>query len=196
MGEANVAMARTRPPGPLGGPAGPRSSAPAAGNWRWSPAFEPGPATLCALALGPQSRWRLIASRMEIEDFGPLRGPAGSTQQGGEPCGDVRDWLTAYAQAGGPHHHAICFGDARPRLKLAAALLDADYLRGVMPCISGFDLGTTNVKAVVIDGDGRVVGRGFGAGRTILHARRRHRAGYRANLGRRVHGDRPGPQRH
>ena len=40
---------------------------------------------------------------------------------------DVRDWLTAYARAGGPHHHAICFGDARPRLKLVAALLDADY---------------------------------------------------------------------
>jgi hypothetical protein len=39
----------------------------------------------------------------------------------------VRQWLTAYAEAGGPHHHAICLGDARPRLKIAARLLDADY---------------------------------------------------------------------
>ena len=27
---------------------------------------------LCALCLGPQNRWRLIVSRVEIEDFGPL----------------------------------------------------------------------------------------------------------------------------
>ena len=44
-----------------------------------------------------------------------------------EPAGDVRDFLTAYANAGGPHHNAVCFGDARPSLKLAAGLLDADY---------------------------------------------------------------------
>ena len=36
-------------------------------------------------------------------------------------------WLTRYAMAGGPHHHAICFGDARPRIEFAARLLDADY---------------------------------------------------------------------
>ena len=43
------------------------------------------------------------------------------------PGRDVREWLTAYAKGGGPHHHAICFGDATPRLRHAAALIGADY---------------------------------------------------------------------
>ena len=43
------------------------------------------------------------------------------------PRGDVRDFLTAYAKAGGPHHNAVCFGDARPRIMAAARLLKADY---------------------------------------------------------------------
>jgi hypothetical protein len=88
--------------------------------------FEPGPATLCALTLGPHNRWRLIVSRMEIEDFGPLAGlPMPHCKITNHS--DVRDWLTAYARAGGPHHYALCFGDARRRVKFAAALLDADY---------------------------------------------------------------------
>ncbi len=88
--------------------------------------FQPGPATLCALTLGPQGRWRLIVSRMTIDDFGPIPGlDVPHCRVKSEP--NIRDWLTAYARAGGPHHHAICPGDARSRLRLAAALLDADY---------------------------------------------------------------------
>jgi L-arabinose isomerase len=88
--------------------------------------YEPGPATLCALALGPNQRWRFIASSVEIQDFGPLATlPAPHSKIA--PYGDVRNWLTRYARAGGPHHHAICFGDARPRIELAAKMLDADY---------------------------------------------------------------------
>jgi len=34
--------------------------------------------------------------------------------------GDVREWLTAYAKAGGPHHNAFCFGDATARLRMVA----------------------------------------------------------------------------
>jgi hypothetical protein len=44
------------------------------------------------------------------------------------PTGNVRDFLTAYANAGGPHHNAVCFGDVRRRLRFAAAMLDADYV--------------------------------------------------------------------
>jgi L-arabinose isomerase len=88
--------------------------------------FEPGPATLCALALGPNQRWRLIASRMEIQDFGPLASLPGPHSKA-QSRQNIREWLTAYAMAGGPHHHAICFGDARPRLKIAALLLNAEY---------------------------------------------------------------------
>lgn len=125
MGEANVAMARDGRRVPL--VARPKPITRTRGRQlALVTSFAPGPATLCALALGPGARWRLIAGRVTIEDFGPLEAlavPHSKIRVGG----DVRDWLTAYAQAGGPHHHAICFGDARPRLKHAAALLDADY---------------------------------------------------------------------
>ena len=125
MGEANVAMARsdckirmvvrTRPLTPTR-----QHQLVLATN------FEPGPATLCALTLGPGGGWRLVVSRINIADFGPLASlevPHFKLV----PCGDVRDFLSAYATAGGPHHLAVCFGDARERLKMAAELIDADY---------------------------------------------------------------------
>jgi hypothetical protein len=68
----------------------------------------------------------LIASQMKILDFGPLTGYPGPHSKM-QSRGDIRQWLTSYAMAGGPHHHAVCFGDARPRLKMAARLLNADY---------------------------------------------------------------------
>jgi len=89
--------------------------------------LEPGPATLAALTLGPNHRWRFIAAPVAVEDFGPLPDMAVPHSKV-RPAGDVRDFLTAYAKAGGPHHNALCFGDARPRLRRAAAMLDADYV--------------------------------------------------------------------
>lgn len=125
MGEANAAMARKDRKVPL--VARPEPITRTRGRQlALVTCFEPGPATLCALTLGPQNRWRLIASRMEIQDFGPLSGlPVPHCKV--VNSADVRDWLTGYARAGGPHHHAICFGDAVPRLKMAAKLLDADF---------------------------------------------------------------------
>ena len=125
MGEVNVAMARTdRKPrmiarqAPITRTRG-RQLALAA-------SLQPGPATLCALTLGPAGRWRWIASPVTVADFGPLNSmevPHFKLV----PSGDVRDFLTAYAKAGGPHHNAVCCGDARRRVKMAAELLDADY---------------------------------------------------------------------
>lgn len=125
MGEANVAMARKDRPVPLVARSQPITRT-LGRQLALVTSFEPGPATLCALTLGPQNRWRLIVSRVELQDFGPLPSlPVPHCKVMNHT--DVRDWLTAYARAGGPHHHAICFGDARPRLKLTAALWDADY---------------------------------------------------------------------
>ncbi len=125
MGEANAAMARKDRPVPLLARPEPitrtRGRQLALAN-----SFQPGPATLCALALGPRGRWRLIVGPLDIQDFGPLNALC-VPHCLAKSQGDVRDWLTAYAKAGGPHHHAICFGDARPQLKIAAGLLDADY---------------------------------------------------------------------
>lgn len=125
MGEANVAMARKDYKVPL--VARPTPIARTRGRQlALVTSFEPGPATLCALTLGPGNRWRLIASQVEIVDFGPLAGlPVPHAKV--TTAIDVRQWLTAYAKAGGPHHHALCFGDARARIKLAAELLGADY---------------------------------------------------------------------
>ena len=44
------------------------------------------------------------------------------------PNREVREFLTAYARAGGPHHNAVCFGDARRRLRLLAGLVGAEYV--------------------------------------------------------------------
>ncbi|MCD4824331.1 MAG: hypothetical protein K8S55_06970 [Phycisphaerae bacterium] len=90
--------------------------------------FQPGPATLFALSLGANQKWRFIVSQMRIDDFGPLPSMETPHFRLVPESGDVRDFLTAYAKVGGPHHNAVCFGDARSRLKSAADLLDADYI--------------------------------------------------------------------
>lgn len=125
MGEANVAMARRDCKVPLVARPTPitrtrdRQLALVA-------SFEPGPATFVALTLGPAGRWRFITAPVTVEDFGPL--PELCVPHFKiKPKGDVREFLTAYAKAGGPHHNAVCFGDARRRVRLAADLLGADY---------------------------------------------------------------------
>ncbi|MCK4375252.1 MAG: hypothetical protein KAX19_07985 [Candidatus Brocadiae bacterium] len=124
MGEANVAMARSDRKIPM--VARPTPITRTRGRQlALVTSFEPGPATLCVLTLGPGGRWRLIATTGTIADYGPL--PAMQVPH----CklitdGDVREFLTAYAKAGGPHHSGLCFGDARPLLRQAARMLDAD----------------------------------------------------------------------
>jgi L-arabinose isomerase len=126
MGEANVAMARTDGKVPLVARPTPITRT-RARQLALVTSFQPGPATICALVRGPAGRWRLIASRVQIDDFGPLDGMAVPHCKLRPQAGDVRDWLTSYAKSGGPHHNAVCFGDATRRVRAAAALLDADY---------------------------------------------------------------------
>jgi L-arabinose isomerase len=124
MGEANVAMARRDRRVPLVGRPAPITRT-RDRQLCLVTSFEPGPATLMALAQGPEG-WRIIASTATIEDFGPLESmfvPHFKLRL----SGDVRQFLTDYAKAGGPHHNAVCFGDARRRLRLAADLLGAEY---------------------------------------------------------------------
>ncbi len=126
MGEANVAMARTDRRVPL--VARPQPITRTRGRQlALVTSLEPGPATLFALCRGPNQRWRLVASRVEIEDYGPLADMQVPHFKLRPAHGDVRDMLTAYAKAGGPHHNAVCFGDATPRIRAAAELLGADY---------------------------------------------------------------------
>ncbi len=126
MGEANVAMARSNRKVRL--VRRQRSLVPIRGKQlALACTFQPGAATLAALTLTAGQRWRIIAAPVTIEDFGPLEQLAVPHAKI-TPAGDVRDFLTAYASSGGPHHLAVCFGDARSRLALAARFLGAEYV--------------------------------------------------------------------
>jgi L-arabinose isomerase len=125
MGEANVAMARRDGPVRLVK----RSPiVPVRGAQLVLPVvFEPGEATLAVLTPAAGGRWRIIAAPVTLLDFGPL-GHLHVPHAKARPATDVREFLTAYATAGGPHHLAVCFGDAREKLKTLAHLLGADYV--------------------------------------------------------------------
>ncbi|MGA2662545.1 MAG: hypothetical protein ABSH34_34125 [Verrucomicrobiota bacterium] len=127
MGEANVAMARRDRKIPL--VARPTQITRTRDRQlALVTSFEPGPATFMALTQGPGGKWRIVAAPVRIADYGPLPGfcvPHFKL----EPGGDVREFLTAYAMAGGPHHNAVCFGNALRRLRLAAGLMGADYVQ-------------------------------------------------------------------
>ena len=126
MGEANVAMARHDRKVGLVARTKPITRT-RARQLALVTSFQPGDATLVALTRGPDQRWRFVASRVEIADFGPLPNMPVPHFKITPREGDVRDWLTAYAMLGGPHHNAICFGDATSTLRIVAELLDADY---------------------------------------------------------------------
>jgi L-arabinose isomerase len=131
MGEANVAMARTDRRVPL--VARPQPITRTRGRQlALLTSLQPGPATWFALCRGANQRWRLLAGRMEIEDYGPLDGMCVPHFKLRAVQGDVRELLTEYALAGGPHHNAVCFGDATGRIRAAARLLGADYRE--LPC--------------------------------------------------------------
>ncbi len=126
MGEANVAMARKDRKIPLAVRPAPITRT-RKRQLALVVAFQPGPVTLCALTIGPGGGWRLIVTQGTVADFGPLASMCVPHFKL-IPAGDVRDVLTAYAKAGGPHHSAVCFGDARERLKIVAEMIKADYV--------------------------------------------------------------------
>jgi L-arabinose isomerase len=89
--------------------------------------YQPGPATLAVLRLGENQRWGVVVSLMDFPNDPPF--PCADTPQALiRPRTDVRNWLTAYAKAGGPHHLAVAQGDARSALKALAGWVGADYI--------------------------------------------------------------------
>jgi L-arabinose isomerase len=125
MGEANAAMARTDRKIRLVSRSSPITRT-RCGQLALVTTLQPGPATLFALTQGPGQRWRMLASKVEIADFSAL-GSMDVPYFNLVPDRDVREFLTAYAKMGGPHHNALCFGDARRRVEMTAKILDADY---------------------------------------------------------------------
>jgi L-arabinose isomerase len=127
MGEANVAMARRDRKVPLVARPAPITRT-RGRQLALVTSLEPGLATFAALTLVGGGKWRIIAAPGDIEDYGPLPGFCVPHFKFKPATGDVREFLTAYAMAGGPHHNAVIFGDARRRLRFAAGLIGADYV--------------------------------------------------------------------
>lgn len=125
MGEANPALARTDYPVRLRR----RSELVKVngGQLVLTFAYQPGPCTLAVLTPGPNRRWRIVASRMAFSDAAPFA-EAETPQSLIRPAGDVRQWLTAYGKAGGPHHLAVAAGDAVEPLRALAGWVDADFV--------------------------------------------------------------------
>ena len=126
MGEANAAMARRDRKIPLVARPAPITRT-LGRQLALVTCFEAGPATLAALTLGLQGKWRMIAAEGVLEDYGPLPEFCVPHARFRPATGDVRQFLTSYAKLGGPHHNAVFFGDARARLRFAAELLGAEY---------------------------------------------------------------------
>jgi L-arabinose isomerase len=126
MGEANTAMARGDRKIPLVARPAPITRT-RGRQLALVTSFEPGPATFAALMPGPQGQWRIIAGEAAIEDYGPLPDFCVPHSKLKPVSGDVRQFLTAYASRGGPHHNAVFFGNALPRLRFAARLLGAEF---------------------------------------------------------------------
>jgi L-arabinose isomerase len=127
MGESNVAMAAKGAKPALVKRA--KSLVPVRGSQLAIAAgFAPGEATLSALTLSAGQKWRIIAARGSILEFGPLTQLAVPHAKF-QPAGELRTFLDNYAKAGGPHHLAISFGDNLTALEEAAALLGAEYVQ-------------------------------------------------------------------
>ena len=79
--------------------------------------LEPGEATFCALVIdyNASDNYKIIMAHGEIEDFGPLPQLCVPHFKF-RPDAPVRGFLTRYVELGGPHHNAVCFGDAAARL--------------------------------------------------------------------------------
>ena len=89
--------------------------------------LEPGEATFCALVVdyNATDNYKIITAHGEVEDFGPLPQLAVPHFKF-RPDMPVRDFLTRYVELGGPHHNAVCFGDALRKLEAFAEAAGLD----------------------------------------------------------------------
>ncbi|MFB3892157.1 MAG: hypothetical protein ACE15C_09060 [Phycisphaerae bacterium] len=131
MGEANVAMARKDRKVALAARPTPITRT-RQRQLALVTTFEPGLATFFALTQScPHgSHWNFITAPAVIEDYGPLDMDVPHFKM--KVGDDVRRFLTAYAKAGGPHHCAVCFGEASRRIRDLAEILGGEY----RPCTS------------------------------------------------------------
>lgn len=126
MGEMNAAMARTDRKIPLVARPAPITRTKDR-QLALVTSLEPGEATFCALTIdyNASDSYKIIMARGLIEDFGPLPQLAVPHFKF-RPDLPVRDFLTRYVELGGPHHNAVCFGDATEKLRAFAEAADLD----------------------------------------------------------------------
>ena len=149
--------------------------------------LRPGQATLFALSRS-QARWRLLGSRMRMLRTMARCRHARAAFQAPAAERDVRQCLTAYANAGGPHHNALCFGDARPRTCALRPGCWGPITSRSDSCFweSTWELPTSRRWSSAAMAESWPTAR---RGRPRAYDRRRGRTGYRADLVRHVPGD-------
>jgi len=87
---------------------------------------QPGPATLLNLTVGPNGRFRLIATEGEVEDYARPEFPSPHFKI--RPRVPLKRFLTEYLQVGGSHHLAIAAGHHLGRVEKAASVMDVDFI--------------------------------------------------------------------
>jgi L-arabinose isomerase len=125
MGEGNLAFARedmpkrlVRKPFGFGGSV----------EYNAVPSFvlREGDATLMNLTTGQGGGICIIASEGKVVDFKPVTGvdsPHGKFR----PDRPFKEYLSAYAQAGGTHHGALCYGRRADDIRLLCGILDLKF---------------------------------------------------------------------
>jgi L-arabinose isomerase len=85
----------------------------------------PGPVTLLNLTVGPGGVFRLLAAAVEVLDFVQPAFPMPHFKM--RPHTPLKEFLTAYLQAGGSHHLALAPGHHLGRAAKAAAIMGLDF---------------------------------------------------------------------
>ncbi|HOV62289.1 MAG TPA: hypothetical protein PLG43_00220 [Spirochaetia bacterium] len=94
------------------------------------PAFslQEGEATLINLTTSPDGEISIIAAEGKVPDFKPITG-VDSPHGKFKPDTSFKEYLSAYAQAGGTHHGALCYGRKAHDLKMLCDILKLRFTR-------------------------------------------------------------------
>jgi len=87
---------------------------------------EPGPATLASLTTSPTGGLRWVVSEGDIASS-PLYPALNAPHYKFKPHQPLADFLTAYSEAGGSHHLALCRGHAAFPIERLADAIGAEY---------------------------------------------------------------------
>ncbi len=89
---------------------------------------EPGPVTLASLTVGPAGRLRWVVCEGEISPS-PLYPALAAPHYKFKPPQPLPEFLTAYSEAGGSHHLALCRGHVASQIERFAQAIGSEFCR-------------------------------------------------------------------